>query len=222
MRAMNSIASIIENIRHSPQLPQIVATLGQQLNAEKAARHAFYQQMTEQEKVEFIDGQVILHSPARNRHLDVVMNIGTLLRVFVHMHSLGSVKLEKCLCSFPRNDYEPDVVFFGPAKSTTLTNATLIFPVPDMAVEVLSESTESRDRGVKFQDFAANGVQEYWIVDSEANFVEQYVLHADEYRLSATLQSSDVITCQAVAGFEVKVSAFFDADANLIELKRLM
>ncbi|GAB2598351.1 Uma2 family endonuclease [Spirosoma areae] len=38
-------------------------------------------------------------------------------------------------------------------------------PAPDLVIEVLSKSTARRDRGVKFTDYAANGIAEYWIVN---------------------------------------------------------
>lgn len=55
------------------------------------------------------------------------------------------------------------------------------FPVPDLAVEVLSPSTEARDRGVKFEDYAANRVGEYWIISTEEATVEQFVLEKGTY-----------------------------------------
>ena len=74
---------------------------------------------------------MVLHSPARNRHLDVTGNISHLLT--------------------------PD---------------TMKFPVPDLAVEALSQSTEARDRGVKLEDFSSHGVAEYWIIDADEMIVE--------------------------------------------------
>ncbi|MEQ1829829.1 MAG: Uma2 family endonuclease [Pirellula sp.] len=219
---MSSLESTLEPIRHSPQLPQIVALLQQQLDEELSRRQKFYQEMTEQQKVEFIDGQILLHSPTRYRHLEAVLRIGMVLKVHVELHRLGTVVVEKCLCVFPRNDYEPDVVFFGPAKTATLTDTTILFPVPDMAVEVLSESTEARDRGVKFQDFAINGVQEYWIVDCEQRSVEQYGLIGNEYQMTLKLEKTGLLKSTAISGLEVNIEAFFDAARNLSELKRLM
>ncbi len=61
---------------------------------------------------------------------------------------------------FSRNDYEPDIVFFRAAKAPELTSEKMKFPVPDLAAEVLLRSTEERDRGVKFEDFASKGVAE--------------------------------------------------------------
>jgi Uma2 family endonuclease len=39
--------------------------------------------------------------------------------------------------------------------------------VPDLAIEILSPSSASRDRIEKSEIYAANGVDEYWIVDSK-------------------------------------------------------
>lgn len=52
------------------------------------------------------------------------------------IHKLGAVLSEKCLCVFPRNDYEPDIVFFGRGKKARLRPNMLKFLIPDLAVEV--------------------------------------------------------------------------------------
>ena len=144
---MPPIAELLAPIQSSPFLPEVVDRLSSMLAAERQRRNKFYEEMTPEMKVEFIDGEVILHSPARNQHLDVTYNVATLVGSYVRLKNLGEVKIEKCLVVFPRNDYEPDIVFFGPAQAATLKQDTMRFPVPDLIVEVLSESTEERDRG---------------------------------------------------------------------------
>jgi len=218
---MSSVDKLIEPLRHSPQLPQAIAILQSHLQSERTRRDQFYQDMTPDQKIEFIDGEVVLHSPARNRHLDVTANVLQLTRTFVALHRLGQVKSEKCLCVFPRNDYEPDIVFFGPDKSASFTPDTLKFPVPDLAVEVLSLSTEDRDRGVKFEDFASNGVAEYWIIDADAQIVEQYLLEDGEYTL-ALKSGVGSLKCHAIAGFAVSIEAFFDEKENLHAIRKLL
>jgi hypothetical protein len=98
---MNPLESALEPIRNSPQLPQIVAML-QQLDQEQSRRQKFYQEMTEQQKLEFIDGQIIRYSSARNRHLDAVLRIGMLLSVHVELKRLGKVKSSR-LCAWDRS-----------------------------------------------------------------------------------------------------------------------
>jgi Uma2 family endonuclease len=98
-----------------------------------------------------------------------------LVRLFVRARKMGIVATEQALAEFPRNDYCPDICFWGLTKSAGIQGGTLIFPVPDFICEVLSASTEARDRGLKFEDYAAHGVLEYWIVDAETRVIEQYV-----------------------------------------------
>ena len=218
---MSSVEKLIEPLRHSPQLPQAIAILQAELDAERQRREQFYQDMTPEQKIEFIDGRVVLHSPVRNRHLDASGFIYKLLHTYVAVHRCGQVKLEKCLCVFPRNDYEPDVVYFGPTKSADLMPETMKFPVPDLVVEVLFPSTESRDRGVKFEDFATNGVSEYWLVDAEAQVVEQYLLVNGEYSL-ALKSGVGTLACQAISGLVLPVEAMFDEQKNLDAIRKLM
>ncbi len=218
---MDALDELIRPIRHSPQLPLLVDRLTQQLQAEHQARERFYDEMTEEQKVEFIDGEVVFQPPFENCHLDASGRIDILLHTFVIRHRLGTVKTEKCLCVFPRNDYEPDVVFFGPEKTSQLQPDTMKFPVPDLAVEVLSSSTESRDRGVKFEDFAINGVGEYWIVSTNEASVEQYVLENGAYCLRMKSSSGRLVS-SVIAGLEIEVEAIFDDQKNLTALAKIL
>jgi hypothetical protein len=139
--SMDSLETLLAPIRHSPRLVEAVDLLQEQVQRERERWVTFYRDMTPEEKIEFIDGEVILHSPARKGHLDSTKLLLKLLHTFVSLRELGSVMSEKCLCVFPRNDYEPDIVFFGSEKADTLSSETLKFPIPDFVVEVLSEST---------------------------------------------------------------------------------
>lgn len=216
-----AVQALIEPILHSPLLPDIAETLTARMREEAVRRRRFYEEMTDDQKVEFIEGEVVLHSPARNSHLIVRKHIEQLMDAFVRIHVLGVVHGEKCLCVFPRNDYEPDVVFFSPAKAAHFAADTMKFPVPDLAVEVLSTSTEKRDRGVKFQDYEAHGVGEYWIVDADAETVEQYLIRDGSYELHLKSGSGE-ITSPTIPGFQIPIRAMFDAQANLAWLQALV
>ena len=218
---MPTLDHLIEPLQHSPRLPEALRILQEQWALEQERREQFYRDVTPEQKAEFIEGQVIVHSPTRNRHLEVTGWLLMLLHTFVELRHLGEIKAQKCLCVFPRNDYEPDIVFFGPENAATLTPDTLKFPVPDLIVEVLSESTEARDRGVKFEDYAASGVGEYWIVDAERAAIEQYVLRGGEYELAPSSTPGRLVS-SIVAGFDVEIKAFFDAASNLQQLRKML
>jgi len=218
---MSSLAELLAPLQSSPFLPEVVDQLSSMLAAERQRRRKFYEEMTPEMKVEFIEGEVVLHLPARNRHLDVTLRIATLLAAFVHAREIGEIKVEKCLVVFPRNDYEPDIVFFGREKAATLQQDTLKFPIPDLIVEVLSDSTSARDRGVKFQDYEAHGVQEYWIVDAEQCMLEQHLLINGRYELNMKSSSGTLIST-VITGFQVPLESFFDAKANTTALRNLL
>jgi Uma2 family endonuclease len=100
------------------------------------------------------------------------------------MHKLGWVGSEKVLISLTRNDYEPDLCFFDAATAAAFQPDQMRFPAPAFVVEVLSESIAAKDRGIKFDDYAAHGITEYWIIDPDTETVEQYRLADLRYELA--------------------------------------
>lgn len=199
----------------SPKLPQYVSELTQLLADEAVARQKFRDWVTPGMKAEFINGEVIVHSPAKFQHNNVRSLIERLLSLHVDARNLGKVQSEKAMVELTRNDYEPDVCFWGNKKSFAFEPDQMLFPPPDLVVEVLSPSTQDVDRGAKFDDYASNDIQEYWIVSPIEREVEQFLLHNGVYRLKVKAGTFDVIRSAVVDGFDVPVAAFFDVPANL-------
>ena len=212
---------VMQQLVNSPRLPVHVQELESLLRAERARRERFYEEISEKQKAEFINGEVIVHTPVKWHHTTASRNLITLLNTFVSKHGLGCVGHEKVLVTLTRNDYEPDVVYFGPEKARTLTPDQVKFPAPDLVVEVLSPATEENDRGIKFLDYAAHGVAEYWIVDPEAEMIEQYVLAEETFRLRV---KSDTGTVQSlvIEGFSIPVQAIFDESEMLAALRAIL
>ncbi|MCF8014567.1 MAG: Uma2 family endonuclease [Chromatiaceae bacterium] len=71
--------------------------------------------------------------------------------------------------------------------------------VPDWICEILSPSTESKDRHIKMPIYAHYGVAYAWLVDPKQRTLEAYGLDSDEWRLLAEVAGND---CIAVAPFE--------------------
>ncbi len=128
---------------------------------------------------------------------------------------------QKLLICLTRNDYEPDVCYFNNEKAAKFTPNQMKFPAPDFIAEVLSESKERNDRGVKFEDYAAHGIGEYWIVDAENELVEQYLLDSDAYTLHLKMNSGS-LRSEVIAGFEVPIRAIFDEKENLAALRKVL
>jgi Uma2 family endonuclease len=213
--------ALLDRLLKSPRLPMYAVRIDALLAEEAQRRQAFYETMREGDKTEFINGETIVHSPVKLRHNATAKRLLVLLDAFVSLRQLGYVGYEKILIVLTRNDYQPDICFFGADKSLHFQPDQMRFPAPDFVVEVLSASTEAVDRGLKLEDYAAHGVAEYWIVDPEKEMVEQYLLAGDEYELAIKAQTGE-LHCTVISHFMIPVRAIFDDDINRATLRQLL
>jgi Uma2 family endonuclease len=211
----------ISAILESPDAPTLSANLAKKLNDEKKRRLKFYNDIDDDMKVEFINGEIVVHSPVKKKHTDAVGFLYKILDTFVRIAELGYVGYEKVMIALTRNDYEPDVLFFDKEKSIHFGKNHWKYPAPDFVVEILSDGTESRDRGIKYKDYEAHGVKEYWIIDPDEETVEQYFLVSGKFKLHLKL-SNGYIESPVVKGFRIDVRAIFDEKVNLETLRDLM
>ena len=171
-----SYSPVLVPIIHSPALPQLLDELNKYWESEQNRRIEFYNWITPSMKAEFIEGEIVIHSPVRSKHNVVLRNILFAAETCWRKAKSGYIGVEKIMTRFTRNDYEPDICYFKAEKSENFKGEQTIFPPPDFIVEILSNSTAERDRGVKFKDYEAHGVQEYWIIDPDLGVLEQYIL----------------------------------------------
>lgn len=216
-----TIDPIIAPLIHSPRLPAYLDELNAFYAVEKEKRQEFYEWLTDEVKAEFIEGEVVVHSPAKNQHIEACGNLYRLISLYVDVNCLGSVKMEKALVKLTRNDFEPDLCFFNKEKSDLFHKQTMFFPAPDLVVGILSDSTESRDRGIKFNDCALHSVAEYWIVDAEKEVVEQYFLEGTDY-LRHVKANDGTITSRAIKNFRIPIDAIFQKEKNVAALQKLL
>jgi len=210
-----------ETILEMPNAALLVDKVKSRLADEQKKRRHFYEIVEENKKMEFINGEIIFHSPVRLQHNDATFLLGMLIKTFVNKNKLGFVGIEKIMVSLTRNDYEPDICFFDKEKAKHFKRKQAQFPAPDFVVEVLSDSTEKNDRETKFQDYAAHGVQEYWIVDADKQIIEQYFLQNEQYEL--LLKAKDgAIESVVLLDFVIPIRAIFDEAENLKALAKLI
>ncbi|MEM1135757.1 MAG: Uma2 family endonuclease [Bacteroidota bacterium] len=203
------MSSTLDKIKQDPALPQLIEEINDFWAKEQTKRKAYYEIVHEDVKAEFINGEIIYQSPVKSKHWKACTRISARLSIYVDEKKLGIVGAEKVMIRCTRNDYEPDVVFFSNEKAKDFQPNQMVFPPCDLAVEVLSESTKKNDYGVKFEDYAAHGIIEYWIVDADEESVEQYLLKDQAYHLHQKLTKSGVLKSTVVEGFEMEIGIIF-------------
>lgn len=207
------VNEIIDLVRNSPKAMTIYNSLKSIFEEEKQKRKQFYEDVREDQKAEFINGEMVIHSPVKFRHTNASGNLYFLIRSFLSNFNIGFVGYEKLMIQLTRNDYEPDICFFLKEKSDQFKPDQMLFPAPDFVVEVLSDSTEKTDRTIKYEDYALHDVKEYWIIDAEKEIIEQYFLENEKYKLNQK-SGTGLIKSVVIEGFEIPVQAVFDKKIN--------
>lgn len=197
---------LFERLLEAPDAVLVMERFQTYLKSEKSKKQAFYDLVHENMKAEFINGEIVMHSPVRMRHLVLSSNLSFELLAYVKQNDLGFVGIEKMMIELSRNCYEPDIVYYRKEVAATFTDSQKIFPAPDLVVEILSESTEEKDYGIKFRDYEAHGVGEYWIVDADKRKLEQYLLLEGKFYLHNSLGETGRLISIVVPGFEVQLT----------------
>jgi Uma2 family endonuclease len=106
------------------------------------------------------------------------------------------------------NIVQPDVIYIARERLGIIRDG-FIFGVPDLVVEILSESTGRRDKTIKKALYERFGVKEYWLADPIYRTMEQFVLTGSEYRLAATLTELDRLKSSTVPCLEMDLGSIF-------------
>ncbi|TWT41770.1 hypothetical protein RAS1_28920 [Phycisphaerae bacterium RAS1] len=155
-------------------------------------------------KVEYADGELIVHSPATLRHEDIGLFLGMLVRDYVSRQRLGFVWGPNAVMQLaPSRYFSPDLSFLSSANDSRMMNERVVGPM-DLAVEILSKSTRAYDRGDKLNAFLAGRVPEVWLIDPDETTFEARVLHGDVYR-AHTLREGRW-TSSVIPGFSLDVA----------------
>jgi Uma2 family endonuclease len=112
------------------------------------------------------DGELVMIASPVEKHQDVVLNFGSILKSFFKGKKCKPFVAPFDVDLFADESYilQPDALVVCDENKRTGKN---IQGAPDLVVEVLSPSTESRDRGEKLALYKRAGVREYIIVDTE-------------------------------------------------------
>lgn len=172
----------------------------------KMTYEAFLAWLDEDTCAEWVDGAVMMVSPASKRHQDVVGFLYKLLDLYAKSRGLGDVVQApfqmKTGPELPGR--EPDLLFVATAHLGRLQETYLDGPA-DLAVEIVSPESAGRDRGDKFYEYEAGGVAEYWLIDPQRQRAEFYQLGADGRYVAVAPEAEGIYHATVMPGFWLQV-----------------
>jgi Uma2 family endonuclease len=102
------------------------------------------------------------------------------------------------------NGLQPDLLFISNARRHIISERGVEW-APDLVVEVISPSTESRDRGIKKRRYAAAGVPRYWMLLPREKALEAYELGEDDYQLVGMFGPGSIFRPALFPGLEIPI-----------------
>jgi Uma2 family endonuclease len=133
-------------------------------------------------RAEWEGGKVITMAPVSDAEDDLNNWLSGVLRPFVEFHDLGVVKGPQFMVRLgaQRRRRMPDLMFVSKARQH-LIQKTHIDGAPDVAFEIVSADSQTRDRRKKFLEYEKAGVREYWMIDPLSEQLEAYALQRGKY-----------------------------------------
>lgn len=109
------------------------------------------------------------------KHQRISIKLTAILFQRLENRDLGTVMSAPCnVMLSPWDIVRPDVLFIRKNRKGIIGERIILGP-PDLVVEILSDDTWEQDMKAKRNIYADSGVQEYWIVDPEAETVEPHI-----------------------------------------------
>ncbi len=131
---------------------------------------------------EFARGEVIVHSPVRAEHQELVYFLTWILGGFCERRQCGRIYNGPAAVQIlPDVVREPDIFVVRPEDRSRVKGVPIRVR-PILVVEVVSPSTRSLDLVEKAHDYALAGIPEYWAVDRERRAFHFFTLHGQHYR----------------------------------------
>lgn len=160
-------------------------------------------------RYEILEGELTVTPAPGTKHQSASANLFKLLSRHIDEHDLGKLFYAPIdLILAPTIILQPDLLFVFSAHQHIITERA-IEGVPDLVIEILSPTTSRTDRVNKAQIYARYGVSVYWIVDPEHEAIEIYLLEADGYRLTVTLQGATSTLAPPFKEFEIAARDVF-------------
>lgn len=160
---------------------------------------------------EIINGEHYVTPSPSTRHQTVALRVATAIENVLQQTRLGRLFIAPCDVVLSEVDVvQPDLLFVSSSRESIITPEN-IRGVPDLVVEIISDSSRKTDEVVKRKLYQKYGVGEYWIIDPALEVIKVYRLAESGYIRVGELSSEagDLLTSPLLSGLRVSLDTIF-------------
>jgi Uma2 family endonuclease len=185
------------------------------LDLDKTYTYADYFKWRFDERVELIKGKIFKMSPAPNRaHQKITGYLYVRLSAFLENKSC-EVYIAPFDVRIPRKskDDKEIITVLQPDVCVVCDLSKLdrrgCIGAPEIVVEVLSPGNNAKELKKKYEVYEEAGVNEYWLVSPQDQWVRVHTLVNGKYQESSYLVAGDVAQSSVLQGFSLDITTLF-------------
>ncbi len=169
---------------------------------------------------EWVDGEIIVTTPASMKHQDIEQFLNHMVDLYVRKKDLGKVILPLFQMKLEHSGREPDLIYISKEHLGRL-KATYLDGPADLVVEIASPESVARDRGDKFTEYEAAGIPEYWLIDPDREQADFYQIDSQGHYRSMQTGEQDVYRSRAIPGLWLRVQWLWEIPPILDALREI-
>lgn len=179
------------------------------LNTNLKFTYEDYIHMPEGKRYEIVEGELYMVPSPTTMHQRVSRELEEMLSKFVKDKGLGEVFDAPIDVVFSETDIvQPDIIFIS-NKNKGIIREENIAGAPDLIIEILSPSSENRDRVIKKKLYTKNRVREYWLVDPQKRIIEALILGKNGYETLKVFSDSEILISRLIEGLQIPIDKVF-------------
>ncbi len=164
-----------------------------------------YLHFPEDKRYEIIDGEVHMVPSPGPYHQDISWRLELTISTFVEKNGLGKIYHAPLDVVFSETDVvQPDIMFISKERLNIITEKN-VQGAPDLIVEIISPTSEYRDRVIKRKLYSKYEVKEYWLVDLEKKEIEVMGLGESGLETVKIYQKTDILESLVLKGIKIKL-----------------
>ena len=153
-------------------------------------------------RLELVEGGIeVAPSPVPSHsHVDRMLTI--LLGQYILEHNLGKLYGDVDTIFSEHDVRRPDLIYFSNDRLHLVGDKAIEGP-PNLCVEIVSSTSATIDRTVKFELYERHGVANYWLIDLQSRTFEAYVLKDGRYERVAFAREEDHVSAPPFEGLAI-------------------